>query len=460
MKTKHLIVPLLLLPFFTKAQTNTNQPSEIVVTPYKTTMIADGKDEALIKITVINKQGTPITDAVNLIHFKITGDAHIASITNGKDAAHDPGELLQENLENGQLKIILQTGHQKGIVKLEATGEGLITASTEIHTIQPGIAHPVKTSAVVTSINRINDKVIGTDISFLPQLESRGMKFSDKDGKADDVMKILKDHGFNYIRLRIFDHPENAKGYSPQKGFCDLEHTKQMAKRIKAAGMKFLLDFHYSDTWADPQRQDKPAAWSKLDYNLLKDSVYIYTKNVMQALKDQGTAPDMVQIGNEINHGLLWPDGGINNLDTLANFIYAGERGVKEVCPDAIIMLHIALGGQNDEARFFIDNMIKRKVPFDVIGLSYYPKWHGTLDDLKSNMADLTKRYKKYVMVAEYSQLKPEVNEIAFTAPGNKALGTFIWEPLSTWESFFDRSGKANAFLDVYPPIAQKYHVQ
>lgn len=460
MKTRHLIVPLLLLPFFTKAQTNTNQPSEIVVTPYKTTMIADGKDEALIKITVINKQGTPITDAVNLIHFKITGDAHIASITNGKDAAHNPGEMLQESLDNGQLKIILQTGRQKGIVKLEATGEGLITGSTEIHTIQPGIAHPVKTNAVVTSINKINDKVIGADISFLPQLESRGMKFYDKDGKPDDVMKILKDHGFNYIRLRIFDHPENAKGYSPQKGFCDLEHTKQMAKRIKAAGMKFLLDFHYSDTWADPQRQDKPAAWSKLDYNLLKDSVYIYTKNVMQALRDQGTAPDMVQIGNEINHGLLWPDGGINNLDTLANFIYAGERGVKEVCPDAIIMLHIALGGQNDEARFFIDNMLKRKVPFDVIGLSYYPKWHGTLDDLKNNMADLAKRYKKYVMVAEYSQLKPEVNEIAFTAPGNKALGTFIWEPLSTWESFFDRSGKANTFLDVYPPIAQKYHVQ
>ncbi|MGZ3754690.1 MAG: glycosyl hydrolase 53 family protein [Mucilaginibacter sp.] len=460
MKIRHLIVPLLLLPFFTKAQTNANQPTEIVVTPYKTTLIADGKDEALIKITVINKQGTPITDAANLIHFKITGDAHIASITNGKDAAHNPGEMLQENLDNGQLRIILQTGHQKGIVKLEATGEGLITGSTEIHTIQPGIAHPVKTSAVVTSINKINDKIIGADISFLPQLESRGMKFSDKEGKPDDVMKILKDHGFNYIRLRIFDHPENAKGYSPQKGFCDLEHTKQMAKRIKAAGMKFLLDFHYSDTWADPQRQDKPAAWSKLDYSLLKDSVYTYTKNVMQALKDQGTAPDMVQIGNEINHGLLWPDGDINNLDTLANFIYAGERGVKEVCPDAIIMLHIALGGQNEEARFFIDNMLKRKVPFDVIGLSYYPKWHGTLDDLKNNMADLAKRYKKYVMVAEYSQLKPEVNEIAFTAPGNKSLGTFIWEPLSTWESFFDKSGKANAFLDVYPPIAQKYHVQ
>ncbi len=223
--------------------------------------------------------------------------------------------------------------------------------------------------------------------------------------------------------------------------------------------MKLLLDFHYSDTWADPQRQNTPVAWSNLDFNTLKDSVYTYTKNVMQALKDQGTVPEMVQIGNEINHGMLWPDGEINNLDSLATLIYAGIRGAKEINPSVIIMLHIALGGQNDEARFFIDNMLSRKVPFDVIGLSYYPKWHGTPEDLKNNMADLAKRYNKYVMVAEYSQLKQEVNDIAFTAPGNKALGTFIWEPLSSWESFFDRSGKINATLDVYPAIAKKYNV-
>jgi beta-galactosidase len=287
------------------------------------------------------------------------------------------------------------------------------------------------------------------------------MKFYNKDGEQEDVLKILKEHGFNYIRLRIFDHPEIAKGgYSPKKGFCDLAHTMQMAKRIKVAGMKFLLDFHYSDTWADPQRQNIPVAWENLDFNTLKDSVYTYTKNVMQALKDQGTVPDMVQIGNEINHGILWPVGEINNLDSLATFVYEGIKAVKEVNPDVIVMLHIALGGQNDEARFFIDNMLKRKVPFDVIGLSYYPKWHGTLGDLKNNMTDLAKRYKKYVMVAEYSQLKQEVNDIAFTAPGNKALGTFIWEPLSSWESFFDRSGKMNATLEVYPSLAKKYNVR
>lgn len=443
------------------ADANANKPSEIVVTPYKTTMIADGKDSALIKISVINKQGRVITDATNLIHFTITGDAKITIITNGNDVAHNPGTTLQENLYNGQIRIILQAGRNRGGVKLDATSDSLATASTEIHTVQPGMPHPVATGAPIAGIAKITDKIIGADISFLPQLEDRERKFYDKNGQQADVLKILRDHGFNYIRLRIFDHPELAKaGYSPGRGFCDLAHTKQMAKRIKAAGMKLLLDFHYSDTWADPQRQNTPVAWGNLDFNTLKDSVYTYTKNVMQALKDQGTVPEMVQIGNEINHGMLWPDGEINNLDSLSTLIYAGIRGAKEINPSVIIMLHIALGGQNDEARFFIDNMLSRKVPFDVIGLSYYPKWHGTLDDLKNNMTDLAKRYNKYVMVAEYSQLKQEVNDIAFTAPGNKALGTFIWEPLNSWESFFDKSGKINATLEVYPPIAKKYNVK
>jgi arabinogalactan endo-1,4-beta-galactosidase len=364
-------------------------------------------------------------------------------------------------LLNGRMSLVLEAGKTRSVIKFDVKSGGINKGSVEIHTIQPGVAHPVTSGKPIAGDAKVTDKIIGADISALPQLESRGIKFSNKVGQQEDVLKIMKDNGFNYIRLRIFDHPEQPKGYSRGgQPFCDLQHTLAMAKRIKAAGMKFLLDFHYSDTWADPQRRDKPAAWSNLEFATLKDSVYVYTKNVMQALKSQGTAPDMVQIGNEINHGMLWPDGEINNLDSLSALIYAGIKGAKEVSPSTIIMLHIALGGQNDEARFFLDNMNKRKVPFDVIGLSYYPKWHGTLADLKANMADLAGRYKKYVMVAEYSQLKQEVNDIAFTVPGGKAIGTFIWEPLSTWESFFDRDGKINSFMDPYPIIAKKYNVQ
>jgi beta-galactosidase len=180
----------------------------------------------------------------------------------------------------------------------------------------------------------------------------------------------------------------------------------------------------------------------------------------MQELKDQGTTPDMVQVGNEINHGMIWPEGSINNLDSLAQLIYSGLQGVKAVSPSTSIMLHIALGGQNTESRFFLDAMAERKVPFDVIGLSYYPKWHGTLTDLNNNMADLAARYPQQVMVAEYTQLKREVNDIAFTVPDGKALGTFIWEPLNTWEQIFDRDGKSNELINIYPEIAKKYDIK
>jgi beta-galactosidase len=304
---------------------------------------------------------------------------------------------------------------------------------------------------------RESTKMLGADISFLPQLEERGIKFTEG-GTQKDPIDIMKDHGFNYVRLRIFNDPaRDSGGYSPKKGFCDLEHTKQMAKRVKAAGMKFLLDFHYSDTWADPGKQYKPAAWSKLSFEDLKKALYDYTRKVMQELKDQGTLPDMVQVGNEINHGLVWPEGNVSNVDSMSQLIAAGIAAVKAVDAGVIIMLHVALGGQNDETVFFIDQMNARKIHFDVIGLSYYPKWHGTLDDLQDNMYDLVRRYDKEIILVEYSAKKQEVNKIAFELPGGKGRGTCIWEPLNTWESIFDRDGKSNDYLKIYDEITKMY---
>ncbi|HVW98311.1 MAG TPA: glycosyl hydrolase 53 family protein [Mucilaginibacter sp.] len=434
-------------------------PSELQVTPYKTTMIANGKDETLITVKIIDSHGDVVPTASLPVTFAVSGDATIVRI-NGDEAsspvinAIKPNDTTWKLKITGSCRVIFRAGRTRGKVKFEAKGDSVFSGATEIHTVQPGTAHVVTSQKYVPEM--VKGKILGADISFLPELEARGMKFSDN-GKPGDAIQIMKDHGFNYIRLRIFNQPANPKGYSPGKGFCDLEHTLQMAKRIKATGMKFLLDFHYSDYWADPQQQNKPAAWVGQDFATLKKSLYDYTANVMQQLKDQGTVPDMVQVGNEINHGIVWPDGAINNLNSLAQLLYQGFRAVKKVNPQTAVMLHIALGGQNAESRFFLDNMAKRNVPFDVIGLSYYPKWHGTLTDLKNNMADLAKRYNKQVMVAEYSQLKQQVNDIAFTAPGNKALGSFIWEPLSTWEGIFDHDGKANKYMDVYPAIAKKY---
>src|SRR6185369_13947781 len=344
----------------------TDVPNTIVVSPSKTTMIADGKDAIVINISVIDRQNREVPDAGNLIQFRVTGDAKIIGAGNGDPSSHEPDKIIdtpwQRHLFNGHCQVILQAGTDISMIHFEAKSEKLFSAATDIHSIHPGSPHRVtlvKDAPPLKNIitRRPVDKMLGADISFLPQTEDRGMKYSDN-GVEKDAVQILKDHGLNYIRLRLFVNPENDSGYSPKKGFCDLQHTIAMGKRIKTAGMKFLLDFHYSDTWADPQKQYKPAAWKGLNFDQLKQTVFTYSKNVIQALKDAGAQPDMVQIGNEINHGMIWPEGHINNLDSLAQLVYASIQGVKAVDPAITIMLHIALGGQNDEARFFLDNMI------------------------------------------------------------------------------------------------------
>jgi len=436
----------------------TGAPAEVVVTPYKTTILADGKDATVLNISVVDKQGREVPDANNLIHFSVKGDAKIIGVGNGDPSSHEQDKYFdtaaQRHLFNGKAQVIILAGKTPSNIQFDARSEGLWTGSTAIFSIQPEAA--ISSSTKSSSTKKEIGNVLGADISFLPELESKGVKFSDK-GVQKDAIEILKDHGFNYIRLRIFNNSAADSGYSPQKGFCDLVHTMQMAKRIKKAGLKFLLDFHYSDYWADPGKQFKPSAWKGLNFSQLKDSVYQFTKKVITELKVQGTEPDMVQIGNEINHGMIWPEGHVNHFDSLAQLFKAGTEAVLSVDPKIIIMMHIALGGQNDESVFFINNMLARGVNFDVIGESYYPKWHGTLSDLQDNLNSLAKRYDKDVIVVEYSQLKKEVNDIAFNVANGKGKGTFIWEPLNTWEAIFDRDGKSNNYLLIYDQISKQY---
>jgi len=436
------------------------------MTPYKTTMLADGQDVSVINISVIDQQGREVPDAENKIKFNITGPGKIIGVGNGDPSSHEPDKCVdgawERSLFSGKCQVIVQSSRNSGTIHLEASSNGLWTASTDIVTVNPASVSAINVDQKYilkgeAAKKRESTKMLGADISFLPQLEDRGMKFSEG-GAQKDAIEIMKDHGFNYVRLRIFNDPaRDSGGYSPKKGFCDLEHTKQMAKRVKAAGMKFLLDFHYSDTWADPGKQYKPASWNNLSFDDLKKALFDYTKKVMQELKDQGTLPDMVQVGNEINHGLVWPEGNVGNVDSMSQLIAAGIAAVKEVDPGVIIMLHVALGGQNDETVFFIDQMLARKIHFDVIGLSYYPKWHGTLDDLQDNMLDLVRRYDKDIILVEYSARKQEVNKITFELPNGRGKGTCIWEPLNTWESIFDRDGKSNDYLKFYDEITKKY---
>jgi beta-galactosidase len=436
----------------------TGAPHEVVLTPYKTTMYADGKDATVMNISVVDREGREVPDANNLISFRWTGDAKIIGVGNGDPSSHEPDKYLddsawQRRLFNGKAQVILQSGKKESIIKFEARSEGLQTGSTGIHSISPD--QTISTTTIPVRKKKPVDKMLGADISFLPQLEARNIKFSDK-GVQKDAIQILKDHGFNYVRLRLFNEPARDSGYSPKQGYCDLPHTLAMAKRVKAAGMKILLDFHYSDYWADPEKQYKPAAWKGQSFPQLKNSLYTYTRSVIKALKDQGTTPDMVQIGNEINHGIVWPEGHVSNLDSLTQLLKAGTDATLEVDPSIQMMLHIALGGQADESNFFVDEMLARGVYFDVIGQSYYPKWHGTLSDLENNLTNLSNKYGDVILV-EYSQLKKEVNEIAFNLPNGRGKGTCIWEPLNTWEKIFDAQGKSNDLILVYDELNKKF---
>jgi arabinogalactan endo-1,4-beta-galactosidase len=304
---------------------------------------------------------------------------------------------------------------------------------------------------------------IGADISFVPQIEARGSFFYDENGAEKDIFEILSDHHFDNIRLRIFVDPEAPKGYS-EKGFCDLKNTVVMAKRIKAAGMKFTLDFHYSDTWADPDKQYKPSAWEGLTGEALEDKLYEYTKEVLTTLKREDVAPDVVQVGNEISHGMVWPDGKLmdyateENWKTLMGLYKAGQKAVREVLPDANLMIHLALGGQNNLCREFLDKMNQYGAEFDMIGLSYYEKWHGTYNDLKFNLYDLADRYKKPIVVCEYGASRDNIkliNDIVRTIPNNLGYGTMAWEPTRV---LFDKEGKpSKEIFAIYDEIHEQY---
>jgi hypothetical protein len=451
--------------FSSVSRVDSGTPVSVMLTAYSTTLRANGTDWTKLRIAVTDSAGREITSATDSVRVYVTGDASITALggdplpqaTDTAGVAYTPTRLV-----NGVATLAFRAGARPDRVKVEARSGTLFPGSHEIHTIPADVRLMTPTPDQLPATTKPIDRMIGADISFLPQIENRAGRFFGsgkffEQGQEVDAIALLKEHGFNYIRLRIFVQPENENGYSPGVGFCGLDSTMSMARRIKAAGMKLLLDFHYSDYWADPQQQNKPKAWADLDYATLRDTLRSYTTEVLRALQAQGTLPDMVQIGNEVNHGLLWPDGHIGHLDQLAGLLQAGVQGVAAVSPDLPVMMHLALGGQNAEARFWLDDMLARGVTFDIIGLSYYPRWHGTLEDLYANLHDLISRYHKPVNVVEYGSFIRPVNDIVFGLPDDMGKGTAIWEPLGPRSGLFDRDGNVTGAVSVYDSLSTEY---
>ena len=310
----------------------------------------------------------------------------------------------------------------------------------------------------------------GADVSWLPQMEASGFKFYNANGTEEDCLKILKDHGMNSVRLRTFVNPSNDK----RSGHCSKEETVAMAVRAQKMGMRVMIDFHYSDSWADPGKQKKPAAWEGHDFPQLLNDVYSHTADVMTALKTSGVTPEWVQVGNETPGGMIYPEGRTSNWAQLAQIINKGHDAIKAVSPKSKVVLHVDQGNNRPRFRSWFDSATAHHARYDVIGLSYYPYWLNgnpvytlSIDDLGQNLNDLAARYGKEVMVVEVGgeDIKPDntydmlvaVQKKVREVPNGKGLGVLYWEPegakswsgygLSAWGSDGKPTKALSAFL-------------
>lgn len=260
-------------------------------------------------------------------------------------------------------------------------------------------------------------KYVGGDISSLTTNETYKPTYLDKDGKAiSDPVAFFKEQGMNAMRVRLFVDPSKYTASDKDANACqDLAYVKVLAKRIKDAGLKLMLDFHYSDTWADPAKQWTPADWASLSDDALYEKIYSYTKESLQALVDAGATPDLIQTGNEISYGMLWGAYGssesslkkcyINNTANWSRFttlLKQAGKACREVCPNAKIILHTERAAQVNVLTNFYDQMKNASVDYDIIGLSYYPIWHSTVSTLETAIKTLENKYSdKEIMIVE-----------------------------------------------------------
>jgi len=302
----------------------------------------------------------------------------------------------------------------------------------------------------------------GADISWVTQMEASGIKFYNNGGTPQECMQLLKSLGMNSIRLRVWVNPVG--------NWNNTADVLTKAQRAKNLGMKIMIDFHYSDSWADPGQQTKPAAWASQDIATLTASVYNHTLSVMNALKASGITPDWVQVGNETNDGMLWPDGKAStNMLNYAKFVKAGYDAVKAVSTSSKVIVHISNGFDNNLFRWNLDGLKANGAQWDIVGMSLYPSpanWSTLNSQCLTNMNDMVSRYGSEVMITEVgmnwgqeticnSFITDLISKVK-SVSGNKGLGVFYWEPeaYNNWQGYqlgaFDNSGKPTTALNAF----------
>jgi len=301
----------------------------------------------------------------------------------------------------------------------------------------------------------------GADISWVTEMEAAGVKFYDATGKAQECMALMKALGMNTIRLRVWVNPSPA--------WNNTADVVAKALRAKSLGMRIMIDFHYSDFWADPGKQNKPTAWAGKDLAGLKTALAEHTTEVLIALKNNSIDPEWVQVGNETNDGMLWPEGKAStNMNNFAQLLNAGYDAVKAIFPKAKVIAHISNGYNNTLFRWMFDGLKTNGARYDVIGMSLYPSpsdWSNLNQHCLSNMNDMVSRYGKEVMIVEVGmswdspqecrQFLSDLISKVKSVSGNKGLGVLYWEPQAyNWKGYslgaFDNAGKPTVALDAF----------
>jgi len=302
----------------------------------------------------------------------------------------------------------------------------------------------------------------GADVSWLTQMEAAGRKFYNSAGTEQECMLILKNLGMNTMRLRVWVNPTG--------GWNNKADVIAKALRAKNLGLRIMIDFHYSDSWADPGQQTKPAAWTSQDFATLKTSLANHTTDVLNELKNNGITPEWVQVGNETNDGMLWPDGKAStNMGNFAQLVNAGYDAVKSVFASTKVIVHISNGYDNSLFRWIFDGLKNNGGKWDVIGMSLYPNstnWSTLNSQCLANMNDMVARYNKEVMIVEVGMSWDQADACyafltdiiakAKLVSGEKGLGVLYWEPESYngWQGYslgaFDNSGKPTIALNAF----------
>lgn len=301
--------------------------------------------------------------------------------------------------------------------------------------------------------------IYGVDLGWASQLEAMGYRWLNEKGEETDILAASEELGVNAVRLRVFVEPPAEAFWKKRKdewcmlGFCDKESVLAMAKRVKAQGMKLMIDIHYSDHFADPEFQDMPEAWRGDDGEQLEKRVAGHTREVLRLLKEEGICPQWVQVGNEINNGMMWPAGSLQKApEQLVRLLNAGYEAVKEVCPDCQVITHLAAVMDDEQCLPFFENFFARGGKTDILGFSYYPYWErfeSDKDKLTAKLKEYTRRYHKPVMIVEAGGLdydeagSYQIVEDCIGAmkklEGQEESGIFYWEPEAVSEILPDR---------------------